>query len=326
VDTLYEYDPETDSWLEKAHMNMPRFEHAAISFNGKIYVFGGAQWNGGPVYLCSSEVYDPETDSWSNIASMPIPLARMGAATDGRYIYLIGGTNGDWWYDQLPIVLRYDPENNVWEDLSNTMFELITSKSAAPACFISSFGIYSVTGLVGEYSSGDLELLPIASAPVIVSTSPSDSEIGVFVNTTISATFSKAMDASSINTSTFIVKDEDGNIISGSVNYDEDTMTAKFTPSSPFEYGLTYTVTIVGGEDGVKDITGTPMEEDYSWSFTTFIPGDRNLDGEITIDEIQCAINQFLGICPVSSYCDLNRDGVVSIDEVQRIITIYLQI
>jgi hypothetical protein len=54
------------------------------------------------------------------------------------------------------------------------------------------------------------------------------------------------------------------------------------------------------------------------------LPGDANGDGRTTIDEVQKAINQFLGISSVEPYCDLNRDGHVTIDEVQKVINAFL--
>ena len=54
------------------------------------------------------------------------------------------------------------------------------------------------------------------------------------------------------------------------------------------------------------------------------LPGDCNGDGQTTIDEVQKAINQYLGVSPVQSCCDFNGDGEVTIDEVQRVINAFL--
>jgi hypothetical protein len=56
------------------------------------------------------------------------------------------------------------------------------------------------------------------------------------------------------------------------------------------------------------------------------LPGDCNGDGGTTIDEVQRAINQFLGISAVQPCCDLNGNGQVTIDEVQRVINAFLGI
>lgn len=109
-------------------------------------------------------------------------------------------------------------------------------------------------------------------APTVVSTSPASSAMGVAASTAISATFSEAMDASTITTSTFIVSDGT-NDVAGTVSYDAATKTATFTPASPLAATTAhtpqlFTVTIKGGANGVKEAGGTPMTADASWSFT----------------------------------------------------------
>lgn len=44
--------------------------------------------------------------------------------------------------------------------------------------------------------------------------------------------------------------------------------------SSPFAYSTTYTATLKGGTDGVKDVAGNPLATDKVWSFTT-APEDK---------------------------------------------------
>lgn len=54
------------------------------------------------------------------------------------------------------------------------------------------------------------------------------------------------------------------------------------------------------------------------------LPGDCNLDGTVSIGEVQKAINMFLGIEPVGCGADCNGDGAVSIGEVQKVINAFL--
>jgi hypothetical protein len=56
------------------------------------------------------------------------------------------------------------------------------------------------------------------------------------------------------------------------------------------------------------------------------LPGDCNRDGRTTIDEVQRAINQFLGISEVQRCNDLNGNGQVTIDELQKVINAFLGI
>jgi Ca2+-binding RTX toxin-like protein len=58
--------------------------------------------------------------------------------------------------------------------------------------------------------------------------------------------------------------------IAASVSYDSATRKASLNPSADLESGATYTATIKGGSEGVKDSAGNALAADKSWSFTTF--------------------------------------------------------
>jgi hypothetical protein len=80
------------------------------------------------------------------------------------------------------------------------------------------------------------------------------------------------MDPLSVNASTFSVSDDSGPIAAASVSLDSATGTiATFTPLEELTAGSTYTATITGGENGVKDlaIPGNEMVDDVEWTFTT---------------------------------------------------------
>jgi len=97
--------------------------------------------------------------------------------------------------------------------------------------------------------------------PSVTSTSPEANATGVAVDTVITATFSEAMDASTITTGSFTL---DG--ISGSISYGSGTYTATFTPSADLAYSTTYTATL---STAITDTAGNPLASAYSWSFTT---------------------------------------------------------
>jgi hypothetical protein len=54
------------------------------------------------------------------------------------------------------------------------------------------------------------------------------------------------------------------------------------------------------------------------------IPGDCDCSGQVSIGEVQKAINMFLGIVPPGCGVDCNADGNVSIGEVQKVINAFL--
>ena len=106
---------------------------------------------------------------------------------------------------------------------------------------------------------GGVDITP----PTVISTIPANGVAVVAINTTITATFSEAMQSSSINTNTFTVSDSSGNI-SGTVSYSGTTAT--FTPSANLDFNTIYKARIT---TGVRDLAGKAMAADYTWSFTT---------------------------------------------------------
>ncbi len=99
--------------------------------------------------------------------------------------------------------------------------------------------------------------------PVVINTDPEDEATGVALDKVISATFSKIMDAATINAFSFIVMN--GLIpVTGSINY--SGVEATFTPNTPLLPGTSYTATIT---TGAEDLGGNAMAANYEWSFTT---------------------------------------------------------
>lgn len=100
--------------------------------------------------------------------------------------------------------------------------------------------------------------IPDFWAPTVLFTTPANAAvIPSNASISITATFSEAIDPSTVNTSTFLVAG-----ITGTVTYSGTTAT--FTPSTPLASGTSYTVTIT---TGVKDFASNAMSSSYSWSF-----------------------------------------------------------
>jgi hypothetical protein len=83
------------------------------------------------------------------------------------------------------------------------------------------------------------------------------------------ATFSQPMDSSSINGSTFELRDPSGTLVLATITYDGSTRTAILAPTVPLSPSVTYTATVKGGIGGVRDLAGDTLTNDFSWSFTT---------------------------------------------------------
>ncbi len=104
-------------------------------------------------------------------------------------------------------------------------------------------------------SSGD------STAPTVISTNPADGATNVFVNASINATFSEAMQPSTINTGTFSV-----NGVVGTVSYDTNSHIATFKPSADLAPNTLYSARI---ETGAQDSSGNGMVTAKVWTFTT---------------------------------------------------------
>ncbi|GAF73151.1 unnamed protein product, partial [marine sediment metagenome] len=123
------------------------------------------------------------------------------------------------------------------------------------------------------------EMSEDTTPPTVSSVSPEDSATDVRVDTVVTATFSEAMDSTTITTDSFTLA---GSAVSGTVTYNPATYTATFTPDTNLDYNHTYTATLStaitdlagnsldGGEDGTSE--GSPID-DYSWSFAVRLCG-----------------------------------------------------
>jgi N-acetylneuraminic acid mutarotase len=106
--------------------------------------------------------------------------------------------------------------------------------------------------------------VPDTMPPTVSVTYPADAVTGVFVDGAINAVFSEPMNAATINTSNFTLKDATNASVLASVSYSGKTATIK--PTNPLGRSALYTATIT---TGVKDLAGNAMTADRSWSFTT---------------------------------------------------------
>src|SRR6202166_4132888 len=106
-----------------------------------------------------------------------------------------------------------------------------------------------------------------AAPPTVVSTVPANGATAVAVNTTISATFSEAMNAATINAATFTVTGPGTTPVAGTVTYAGTTAT--FTPTSLLANSTLFTATIT---TGAKDPAGVPLAANFVWTFTTAAP------------------------------------------------------
>ena len=114
LDRVQAYDPATDTWAPKRDMPTRRARMAAVTFDGMIYVFGGADRRSGKV-LDAVEVFNPEAGergSWKKLAKLPKAVSAASAAVIGDKIYVIGGWDRGAQKEVYGTVFEYDPKED----------------------------------------------------------------------------------------------------------------------------------------------------------------------------------------------------------------------
>jgi hypothetical protein len=125
------------------------------------------------------------------------------------------------------------------------------------------------------YGSGaGLFTVQAATAPTVSSTSPANAATGVSVSVHPTVTFSEAMLASSITTSTVRLLNSSGTAIAqaaGSPALSADGLTATITPAANLAMSATYKIQVAGGTSGVLDLANHTMASTYAQAtgFTT---------------------------------------------------------
>lgn len=100
-------------------------------------------------------------------------------------------------------------------------------------------------------------------SPTIIATDPLNNAVNVNLLKTVTANFSLAMDPTTINATTFTLK-QGTTVILGTVSY--SGITASFDPTVALQEGKVYTATIT---TAAKSASGIPLATNYVWNFTT---------------------------------------------------------
>ena len=101
------------------------------------------------------------------------------------------------------------------------------------------------------------------TAPTVLTMAPANSATSIAVNSNVSATFSEAMNSSTITSTTYTLK-QGTTSVAGSVSYSGTTAT--FNPTSDLAGDKVHTATIT---TGAKDAAGNAITAAKTWSFTT---------------------------------------------------------
>jgi O-glycosyl hydrolase len=95
---------------------------------------------------------------------------------------------------------------------------------------------------------------------------PTNTSTGIAITSTVTATFSEPMNASTITGSTFTLVPQGGSAVAATVSYNASGNVATLTPTASLANGTIYTATIT---TGVMSSGGSALASSYSWTFTT---------------------------------------------------------
>jgi hypothetical protein len=127
------------------------------------------------------------------------------------------------------------------------------------------FGNALASNFVWSFTTGTKACA--SGPPTVISVTPPDLSVGVCPDTTVTATFSEAMNPATINATTFTLTAPGGTAVTGTVTYDASSFVATFTPSGLVVDTL-YTATIT---TGVQDLLGNSLASNKVWTFTTSV-------------------------------------------------------
>lgn len=142
--TLEIYDSNTNEWTQSdSFATQERTDSfvvrgiTSLSYDGKIYTFGGAS-----AYSYVSklvEVYDPDSDKWSALDSLPSQREFSAACALEQKIYLFGGLNSSG--ETTNTLFEYDITTKKWKELNR-----MPTKHAKHRCEVIGDEIYIIGG------------------------------------------------------------------------------------------------------------------------------------------------------------------------------------
>ncbi len=121
----------------------------------------------------------------------------------------------------------------------------------------------TATDSAGHSGSSSTTVTVIDVAPTVAQNqeAPEPNATGVALSSVVAATFSKAVQPSTIS---FVLENSSGTVVPATVSYNSSSYVETLTPDAPLAFSTTYTALL----SGAQDLAGTSMSP-VSWSFTT---------------------------------------------------------
>jgi hypothetical protein len=159
-------------------------------------------------------------------------------------------------YDAPSKTATFTPSNTL---TLNTLYTATITTGAKDT-----FGNALASDFVWSFTTGATVCL--TGPPTVISVTPPNGANGICPNTVVVATFSEAMNPSTINTTTFTLTGPGSTAVAGTVNYDAPSHVATFTPTNPLTLSILYTATIT---TGAQNLFGNALASNFVWTFTT---------------------------------------------------------
>lgn len=204
------------------------------------------------------------TDGATNIATTTVITATFSEAMDASTISgttftlktTVGGTtiSGTVTYNTTTHVATFTPASALANNTGYTATITTGAKDVAGNALVAN-KVFAFTTIADT------------TPPTITATTPTNAATGVALTTTVTVTFSEAMDPTTINTTTFsLAVTSPSSAVAGTVSYNNGTHVATFTPSAPLLPSTSYTATVT---TGAKDVAGNSLPGTVTFTFTT---------------------------------------------------------
>jgi hypothetical protein len=143
--------------------------------------------------------------------------------------------------------------------------EILTVNTLYTATITTGAADLTGTPLAGNYT-WQFRTVPAPTGPTVISTVPINNATLLPINQAISATFSEAINPSTVNSTTFTLTGPGGVAVAGAVSYVAAGSVATLTPTTPLAPNTQFTATIT---TGTRDLRSTALAANYVWTFTT---------------------------------------------------------
>jgi len=285
------YDPTVGKFDTTGSMRTPRAGHTASLLNDNarsVLVAGGVQ-DTGKTPTAAAELYNPSTGTWSPTGSMSGARAYHTASLLNDNSVLVAGGVQDASNAPTATAELYSPSSGTWSStgsmnvarayhtgtlLSNGSFmvaggqNLSSSEIYIPANCTTCGGGATATPVPSPSPTATPTPLTVSS------TAPGSGSLAVLTTNSVTITFSRILNASTVTTypassspSVFLTQQGSATPVPATVSVSGTSVT--LAPVGGLALATTYTLTVKSGSSGVQDTVGTTLTSDYTSTFTT---------------------------------------------------------